>query len=69
MLKQAPSDAMRPTKLPLSVAEVSLPYPKAERVESPITLRELYDDERDAVPGIFRHEGFKGRKSAALFDR
>ena len=63
------SGAVRRTKFPLSAAEVALLYPNAERIEGTMTLRELYDDGRDTVPGIFRHAGFTGRESAAVFDR
>ena len=63
------SGEMRRTRFPLSAAEVALLHPKAERIEGTMTLRELYDDERDTVPGIFRHAGFKGREPAAVVDR
>lgn len=54
---------MRRTRFPLSASEAASLHPEAERIEGTMTLRELYDEERDTVPSIFRQAGFKGDES------
>lgn len=43
------------TTFPYSVAEAAARYPGAEPIPGTMTVREVFDDERDTLPGIVRH--------------
>jgi hypothetical protein len=46
---------MRRTAFPLSASEAADRYPDAQRIEGTMTLREVYDHERDTVTNVFHH--------------
>jgi len=53
--KDPRSGETRRTAFPLSASEAADRYPDAQRIEGTMTLREVYDHERDTVTNVFRH--------------